>query len=303
MPNFTQVSFDLLSKIKKSTDTDQICSILEDASHIFGYETFVIAEAPLKSHDNLQDRLMLGRLPAQWSERYEECGYIHHDPVVAHTRRMNGLFRWSEAPVGRDERLARTIMGEASEIGLRDGYCIPIQDLTCTRIVSFGGAHLDLPDQAVSGLHMLGIYADLAVRDLRRPGPAATAGAPAGSAALLAARDRVHQVGRRRQDRLGDLRDPVAVAPHRRKLSQHGGAEAGGDQPRPSRGAGLAPRPHRVTGLAGRRRAPADAATVESRGITTADECRIGLGRLALRPAAQAPAEPGPGPTALSFVP
>lgn len=166
MPNFTQVSFDLLSKIKKSTDTAQICSILEDASHIFGYETFVIAEAPLKSHDNLQDRLMLGRLPAQWSERYEECGYIHHDPVVAHTRRMNGLFRWSEAPVGRDERLARTIMGEASEIGLRDGYCIPIQDLTCTRIVSFGGAHLDLPDQAVSGLHMLGIYADLAVRDL-----------------------------------------------------------------------------------------------------------------------------------------
>ncbi len=65
--------------------------------------------------------------------------------------------------------------GEASEIGLRDGYCIPIQDLTCTRIVSFGGAHLDLPDQALSGLHMLGIYADLAVRDLavRNPAPAA----------------------------------------------------------------------------------------------------------------------------------
>ncbi len=183
MTNFTQVSFDLLSEIKTSSDADQVCAILAGASEIFGYETFVIAAAPLRSQDNLQDRLTLGRLPAQWSERYEECGYIHHDPVVAHTRRVNGLFRWSDAPVGRDERLARTIMGEASEIGLRDGYCIPIQDLTCTRIVSFGGARLDLPDQALSGLHMLGIYADLAVQDLalRAPAPARRRALPPGS--------------------------------------------------------------------------------------------------------------------------
>ncbi len=111
MTNFTQISFDLLSAIKQSSDADQVCAILEHASHIFGYETFVVAGAPLKSQDNLQDRLTLGRLPARWSERYGECGYIHHDPVVAHARRMNGLFRWSDAPVGRDERLARTIMG------------------------------------------------------------------------------------------------------------------------------------------------------------------------------------------------
>ncbi|MET7246871.1 LuxR family transcriptional regulator [Methylobacterium sp. EM32] len=166
MTNFTQISFDLISEIKQSNCLDQIHSILDKSANIFGYNTFVIAEAPLKSRDMLQDRLMLARWPEQWSERYGEQGYIHHDPVVAHTRRMTGPFRWSEAPIGRDERLARIIMGEASEIGLRDGYCIPIQDLTCTRIVSFGGSHLDLPDQAASGLHMLGIYADLTFRAL-----------------------------------------------------------------------------------------------------------------------------------------
>jgi LuxR family transcriptional regulator, quorum-sensing system regulator BjaR1 len=166
MTDFTQISFDLISEIKSSCDINQVQDTLWKSADIFGYDSFVIAEAPLKSQDNLQDRLAVACMPAQWSERYSERGYIHHDPVVAHTRRTTGPFRWSQAPLGRDERLSRTIMAEASELGLCDGYCIPIQDLACTRIVSFGGSRLDLSDQAASGLHLLGIYADLTIRAL-----------------------------------------------------------------------------------------------------------------------------------------
>ncbi|WP_083467882.1 LuxR family transcriptional regulator [Methylobacterium tarhaniae] len=166
MTNFTNVSFDIISDIKKCFNINQIHDILERSSSIFGYNTFVIAEAPVKSRDCLQDRLMLARWPAEWSDRYGERGYIHHDPVVAHTRRMTCPFKWSEAPVRRDERLARIIMGEAAEIGLKNGYCIPVHDFNCTRIISFGGSHFDLPEHAATGLHMIGIYADLTLQSL-----------------------------------------------------------------------------------------------------------------------------------------
>lgn len=166
MTDFMKTSFDLISDIKKCSEINQVHDILDKSSSIFGYNTFVIAEAPLKSRDCLQDRLMLARWPAEWSERYGQGGYIHHDPVVAHTRRVTGPFRWSEAPVRKDEKIAQTIMGEAAEIGLKDGFCIPVQDFDSTRIISFGGPHLDLPEHAAAGLHMVGIYADLTVQSL-----------------------------------------------------------------------------------------------------------------------------------------
>lgn len=166
MADFTQITFDLISDLKRCDDISKINDILDKASNIFGYDTFVLAEAPVKSRDALHERLMLARWPAEWSERYGRSGYIHHDPVVAHARRMTGPFKWSEAPLPRDERLAKIIMGEAAEIGLRDGFCIPIQDIKNTRMFSFGGSHLELPEHAAAGLHMIGVYADLTAQSL-----------------------------------------------------------------------------------------------------------------------------------------
>ncbi|BCM87914.1 autoinducer binding domain-containing protein [Methylobacterium indicum] len=166
MSNFAQISFDLVADIKKCTCPNEVHAIMMRGADIFSYDTFVIAEAPAKSMDALHDRLILAQWPAQWSARYARSGYIHHDPVVAHTRRTAEPFLWSKAPVRRDERLARIIMGEAAEIGLRDGFCIPVQDFQSTRMVSFGGTHIDLPEHAAAGLHLLGLYADLTVRSL-----------------------------------------------------------------------------------------------------------------------------------------
>ena len=49
MTDFTQISFDLISEIKSSCDINQVQDILDKSAHIYGYDSFVIAEAPLNA--------------------------------------------------------------------------------------------------------------------------------------------------------------------------------------------------------------------------------------------------------------
>ena len=90
------------------------------------------------------------------------------DPVARTWFRTTSPFLWSEAPYDRAyDRHAQRVMDEASEFGLRDGYCIPIATIDgLTGCVSAGGDRIELPDNSRVLIHMAGIYAHGRLRHL-----------------------------------------------------------------------------------------------------------------------------------------
>ena len=93
---------------------------------------------------------------------------------MRHCYRTIEPFRWSEvhyeaATLAR----ARRVMDEAAELGMREGFCIPIHDaLGFQAAVSLAGSDIALPPKVRRGIHMLGLYAwgaaDRAVRNRKR---------------------------------------------------------------------------------------------------------------------------------------
>ncbi|WP_288582150.1 LuxR family transcriptional regulator [uncultured Methylobacterium sp.] len=165
-----QVTLDLVQTVKAARSAAEITAVLVRAGGIFGYERFAIAGVPQSAGENLPDRLLLMHWPEEWAARYVSRGYVQHDPVMAQVRRTTAPFLWSEVEVERDAALARRVMDEAPAFGLGDGLCVPIHDIDGTETAaSFGGARIDLSDEARAGLHLLAIYAHLASRGL---GPA-----------------------------------------------------------------------------------------------------------------------------------
>lgn len=71
--------------------------------------------------------VMMVQYPRPWLERFSECKYAEVDPVFLTAKRQAEPFQWS-APGFRKllSRRQLTILDEASEVGLSDGFTIPI---------------------------------------------------------------------------------------------------------------------------------------------------------------------------------
>jgi DNA-binding CsgD family transcriptional regulator len=66
--------------------------------------------------------------PDEWWQRYKEQNYVATDPLVVHCAERIVPIAWHDVRVeiSPDERIARRLLGEAREIGLRDGISLPV---------------------------------------------------------------------------------------------------------------------------------------------------------------------------------
>jgi LuxR family transcriptional regulator, quorum-sensing system regulator BjaR1 len=97
-------------------------------------------------NSQINSRIVVQKMPSEWTHRYVERGYAFRDPVVHRLQTERSPFTWAEAyassPIREDVKL---IEGEASEFGLRQGFVVPIALLDGYSLAfSFGGETLDL---------------------------------------------------------------------------------------------------------------------------------------------------------------
>jgi LuxR family quorum sensing-dependent transcriptional regulator len=103
---------------------------------------------------------LLPSRPEEWRVRYFGCHYVRIDPVANQVKRSTDPFLWSEAPYRVNAAPAARVMGEATEFGLNEGFCVPVHHMNANGgAVSFGAVRLELSEAHKAALHLVSIYA------------------------------------------------------------------------------------------------------------------------------------------------
>jgi len=110
-------------------------------------------------------------VPKAWQERYLERGYYALDPVFQHAKAGKPRITWSNC---RNEALAKgasqkalTILDEAAEFGLEDGFIMPVHGFgDLPGAVTYGGRDIDLSKEMQMSLFLIGAYAFEGLRRL-----------------------------------------------------------------------------------------------------------------------------------------
>lgn len=180
-------AFEIVGRLKQAARIPDILREMRSAGAYFGYDAFIITNLPAEHAISTQGCALVPAWPEGWRKRYFDRDYLRIDPVANHVRRTTEPFLWREAPYRSDEAGAARVMGEATEFGLSQGFCVPIHHLSGPGGgVSFGADRLDLSDDAKAALHLVSIYAYQRAETLIREGGRSS---PARKAPRLTARE------------------------------------------------------------------------------------------------------------------
>jgi LuxR family quorum sensing-dependent transcriptional regulator len=140
------------------------------STRYFGLDHFIIAgvPAPFKKIDPY---VLAHNWPRGWFDRYTIENYVHCDPVIRKLRSTVRPVIWTDAPYDPSlEKSAHSVMMEAREFKLNNGLSVPIYTQSGDQAaVSFGGARLDLSEEAKGALHLIAIYAHNRAFNLQHP--------------------------------------------------------------------------------------------------------------------------------------
>lgn len=91
-----------------------------------GFDAFAQLSCPQAKFE-IDPVKLVTTYPAKWVEHYFKEGFAAHDPVLSHATKAHLPFVWSQA-LGRTQlnRQQLRLMREATDIGLDDGFCLPI---------------------------------------------------------------------------------------------------------------------------------------------------------------------------------
>ncbi|KQU02317.1 LuxR family transcriptional regulator [Methylobacterium sp. Leaf469] len=159
MHDVRQTAFDIIHRLRSAGTQRAVYAELRRTGAIFGYDAFLIGGLPQSPNENLSDCSLISGWPLGWAQRYQERNHLHRDPVIRYIRATTEPFLWQEAAT-RGDGHGLTVMNEAREYGLREGFCVPFHELDGGEAgVSFGGTQVRLSDDARAGLHLVAIYA------------------------------------------------------------------------------------------------------------------------------------------------
>lgn len=157
--NYAQFTFDRVEAIEKAETSRMVATELRRAGGEFGLDRLLTSEF-LTPRETLVPYVLMQNWPEEWFVRYTEGKYHEINPVVRKLRKTLKPLAWKEAPYDpSEEPHGHRIIMEATEFGLRSGYCVPIHmvsgDHAC---VTFGGEHFADSREARRALRLLAFY-------------------------------------------------------------------------------------------------------------------------------------------------
>lgn len=105
--------------------------------------------------------ILLNAWPNDWIMRYFDNDYLRHDPTIRMVREKHAPFLWQDIEAQQLQNpVARDVMGEAGEFGLREGFTIAFETFDGTAIgFSIGGERIEMREQERGGLQLLATFA------------------------------------------------------------------------------------------------------------------------------------------------
>lgn len=157
------LTLDLLRSLDRAGSVEGVVKTVQDRLSGFGVETMLAAMIPEPFAPGAFDRwsLVLDNVPDEWKKAYFVNGYIASDPIVRETLNRSTGFAWSDPDLARDnDARALRVMGEASDVGLRDGYTVPLTTVEGARGgMSFIGRRLEIAPEHRGMLTLVASYA------------------------------------------------------------------------------------------------------------------------------------------------
>jgi LuxR family quorum sensing-dependent transcriptional regulator len=152
-------ALDFVQRLQKLTSYEEICRHIMDELEWFGFSCVTSMSIPGPGN-KLKDGILLNNRPDEYVDRYAEKNYVIHDPVVKELRRNMNPYSWGDVREGRDlKKSERTIIDEAREFGARDGFIVPIVNLSgSVSIFCPCGLDPDLSPRARAAVEIIGIY-------------------------------------------------------------------------------------------------------------------------------------------------
>ncbi len=134
-----------------------------------GFNHAICMRVPEKGED-LSSSFLLNTYPQEWVQHYGEKEYISVDPVVRELFVNYHPFLWSEVAERRDMGvLERQIMAECAEMGMRQGFTVPIyQAGGYTGLVSLAGREPMINEESRGAVTLASIYLHNKLTTLRR---------------------------------------------------------------------------------------------------------------------------------------
>lgn len=179
-PSPLETVLDAISLLKSTTSLRQVRDVVGAASGSYGFQYFCMTGVP-PTDGPLRPLVRIDAWPKGWGEHYSGRSYQRLDPVIAHLRRANGPFRWSEAQRAHRSPEGDRLMDEAAtDWKLVEGLTVPIRkasgDLAA---ITFGAEGRDVDPRGDVALHVLSVYAELQVCELLTAATQPSASPPA----------------------------------------------------------------------------------------------------------------------------
>ncbi|MCQ0987737.1 helix-turn-helix transcriptional regulator [Jiella marina] len=152
--------FDLMEGLDQLKTAAAVSDALGSVFANFGIDYFLVSHLP-PARERLAPYAILKEWPTGWMTHYDRSGYCREDPVLKYCFETINPFEWSNAPIDPNRYpKADRVMGEASEFGMAEGFCIPIIDVNGFQaVVSMAGERIEASPDERRMLHLLGYYA------------------------------------------------------------------------------------------------------------------------------------------------
>jgi LuxR family quorum sensing-dependent transcriptional regulator len=162
-------AFELMDKLERLHTDAELRDELLAFTRSCGLQFFTVTQLP-QPCERVAPHMLLTVWPENWLKHYDRSGYYTHDPVVRQCGRTVDPFLWSSVQIDTDlQPKATRVMGEAFELGMQDGFCIPIIDVSGFQaVVSMAGPRFDLSPHEQRALHLVGYYAHAAATRISR---------------------------------------------------------------------------------------------------------------------------------------
>ena len=144
---------------QKATDIDQLMALFAKKIAPLGFDKFTcITMADPDLHK--QETLMLLHWPKEWLDYYMQNHYEQHDRIFQIALKRSLPFKWTDDFVQKGMTKPQLkIFNEAAEVGIINGYTIPIYGPdTLPACVNIVGQDLDVDPAVFPGLHLMGVY-------------------------------------------------------------------------------------------------------------------------------------------------
>ncbi len=183
--DYATEAFTAVDELERLSDPATVAERLAAAFAMFGFQAFLVTRMPMQA-ERLEPYVLLNGWPREWYERYMRVNHYRHDPVARNCFATTQAFLWSEVPYdpSREPR-AEQVMREAADLGLKEGFCVPMHDAWGFQAaVTMAGDRVELPPKARRAAHFIALFAYGASSRMKQ------ASASGASQALLTDRER-----------------------------------------------------------------------------------------------------------------